>query len=272
MFSLAIPTLDRYDKYLSKFLPKYIANDLIDEIVICDENGNDVQKIKENFNSPKLKLYVNKSRLGVFRNKRKSALLTKNKWIAIVDSDNFGGLDYFQNAKRYIDKNIEENDQYAIIAPCYAKPNFLFHWLAGETFDKSNFLETLIRQHEKKIEKRWTIEVLLNMMNGIYHRKIFELMDIEKEKEIINNSPSIDSVIFNMLAMEQVNAKIHCVAGVEYEHNISDDSFYLKENSNPNAFSYRNKVLKRFYTFIFEHSSLPLLKKYFLLKAPNCYE
>ena len=271
MFSLAIPTLDRYDKYLSKFLPRYIANDLIDEIVICDENGNDVQKIKANFNSPKLKLYVNNSRLKVFRNKRKAALLTKNKWVAIVDSDNFANLDYFQNAKRYIDNNIRENDQYSILAPCYAMPNFLFHWLAGEKFDKSNFLEVLIRQHEKKIEKRWTIEVMLNMMNGIYDRKVIERLDIEKEKEIIDNSPSIDSVIFNMLAMEQLNAKIHCVPGLEYEHNISDDSFYLTENSNPNAFSYRNKVIQRFYNFIFENSSLPLLKKYFLLTAPNCY-
>lgn len=271
MFSLAIPTLDRYDKYLSKFLPSYIANDLIDEIVICDENGNDVQKIKANFNSPKLKLYVNNSRLKVFRNKRKAALLTKNKWVAIVDSDNFANLDYFQNAKRYIDNNIRENDQYSILAPCYAKPNFLFHWLAGEKFDKSNFLEVLIRQHEKKIEKRWTIEVMLNMMNGIYDRKVIEKLDIEKEKEIIDNSPSIDSVIFNMLAMEQLNAKIHCVPGLEYEHNISDNSFYLTENSNPNAFSYRNNVIQRFYNFIFENSSLPLLKKYFLLTAPNCY-
>ena len=46
MFSLCIPTINRYDNFLSKYLPLYINNTLIDEIVISDENGNDAKKIK----------------------------------------------------------------------------------------------------------------------------------------------------------------------------------------------------------------------------------
>ena len=47
-FSLCIPTMDRYDKFLSINLPKYINNLFIDEIIISDENGNDIKKIKQN--------------------------------------------------------------------------------------------------------------------------------------------------------------------------------------------------------------------------------
>ena len=40
MFSLCIPTMDRFDKFLSRYLPKYLANEYINEIIITDENGN----------------------------------------------------------------------------------------------------------------------------------------------------------------------------------------------------------------------------------------
>ena len=44
-FTLCIPTMDRYDNFLSKNLPLYVDNPLINEIIITDENGNDVDKI-----------------------------------------------------------------------------------------------------------------------------------------------------------------------------------------------------------------------------------
>ena len=45
MFSLCIPTMNRYDTFLKGFLKKYVTFDLIDEIIICDENGDDYNKI-----------------------------------------------------------------------------------------------------------------------------------------------------------------------------------------------------------------------------------
>ena len=73
MFSLCIPTIDRYDTFLSIYLPKYIENELINEIIICDENGHDVNKIKSNnsINCSKLKLHINETKLGTFLNKQK---------------------------------------------------------------------------------------------------------------------------------------------------------------------------------------------------------
>ena len=59
MFTLCIPTLNRFDDFLSKNLPKYLTNELITEIIITDENGNDVNKIKNTFTNDKLKLLIN---------------------------------------------------------------------------------------------------------------------------------------------------------------------------------------------------------------------
>jgi hypothetical protein len=72
MFSLCITTKDRYNDFLSEYIPKYLENPYIDEIIISDENGNDFNKIKERFSSNlKLRLYKNEYVLGPFLNKIK---------------------------------------------------------------------------------------------------------------------------------------------------------------------------------------------------------
>ena len=58
MFTLCITTLDRFKTFLKKNIPKYLENELISEIIISDENGNDIKLIQEHFpNVPKLKLF-----------------------------------------------------------------------------------------------------------------------------------------------------------------------------------------------------------------------
>ena len=106
MFSLCIPTMDRYDNFLSKYLPNYLENNMIDEIIISDENGSDIKKIKENFpNHNKLVLIQNETKLGPFLNKIKACSYAKNEWIALIDSDNFADDQYFLIAKEYIKNN-----------------------------------------------------------------------------------------------------------------------------------------------------------------------
>jgi hypothetical protein len=54
---------------LQENLPKYFENPLFSEIIICDETGEDAEKIAENFSDDRLKVFVNEKRLGGFRNK-----------------------------------------------------------------------------------------------------------------------------------------------------------------------------------------------------------
>ena len=63
MFSLCIPTMDRFDTFLSKFLVKYLNNEYINEIIITDENGNENKLDDETYiisqiiNIPIFKIY-----------------------------------------------------------------------------------------------------------------------------------------------------------------------------------------------------------------------
>ena len=100
MFSLCIPTMERFDTFLKVNLLKYLDDKNIDEIIICDETGNDIDKINNFFpNNQKLRLFKNETRLGPFANKLKACSLAKNEWIALIDSDNFADTDYFQRQR-----------------------------------------------------------------------------------------------------------------------------------------------------------------------------
>ena len=78
--------MNRYDSFLKNNLTKYLQMDLVDEIVICDENGEDVKKIQRDFpNNDKLRLFVNERKLGAFFNKLRACKQAKNEWIALID-------------------------------------------------------------------------------------------------------------------------------------------------------------------------------------------
>jgi hypothetical protein len=243
--------MNRYDKFLSKYLPIYLTMDLIDEIIICDETGEDVKKIKENFNSPKLKLHVNEKRLGVFFNKRKVALLAKNEWVCVFDSDNFPEKNYFKNMKRYIDNDLG-NQKNVILSPCYAKDGFLFHYLAGWVITKETLKDAIKEERsDPNRNLRHRVEVLMNMMNGVYNKHIFEQMDVETEKELILTAASSDSILFTIFAFEQLDAEFHVVNGVEYDHVVHDDSFWLIEYNSGNAEKYAKIINDRWLDLVY---------------------
>ena len=139
MFSLCIPTMDRFDKFLSTYLVKYLENEYINEIVITDENGNDIEKIKSAFpDNNKLILIKNQTRLGPFLNKISACSAAKNEWIVLMDSDNFADKNYFITAKKCIEEIIGEQKN-IILAPSKALPNFDYSHLSGITYKKGNF-------------------------------------------------------------------------------------------------------------------------------------
>lgn len=99
--SLCIPTMNRF-AFLEKNIPQYLENPYIDEIVITDETGTDVALIAEKFKNAKLKLFINSQRLGAFLNKEEAVRRATNEWVALIDSDNFAPLSYFEAWSHYI--------------------------------------------------------------------------------------------------------------------------------------------------------------------------
>ena len=213
MFSLCIPTMDRYDNFLSKYLPCYLDNNLIDEIIITDENGRDIEKIKKVFsNNDKLILHQNEYKLGPFLNKLKACSYAKNEWIALIDSDNFADKKYFIIAKEYIENNnIKEKN--IILAPCYAKPNFNFEYLSGSIYKKGN---------------KCSNETCMNAGNYIINKYLLDNIDLSNESENIKQSSACDVIYMNTLFFEQLDLNMHIVNNLEYDHVVHKESIYLQ--------------------------------------------
>jgi hypothetical protein len=223
MFSLCIATMDRYDTFLSKNLPKYLANDLISEIIITDENGNDAKKIELAFDKEdKLRIFTNMEKLGPFKNKLKACSLANNEWIVLMDSDNFADVDYFITGKNYIDSN--ELGKNVILAPCFAKPRFDYRKLSSLIYKKDNFISNRKIEQERKT----TCAVLMNTGNYILNKYLVDNINLSGEEANIAKSSACDVIYFNVLLFEQLNLELHVIPDMEYEHVVHDGSVYIQ--------------------------------------------
>lgn len=229
MFSLCIPTIDRFDQFLKKYLEKYIHNEYIDEIIIIDENGNDVKKIIEYYpNNKKLILVKNEKILGPFLNKLKACKMAKNEWIALIDSDNFADENYFVVAKKYIDNNIHE-EKNIILAPSFAKPNFNYSQFSGLILNKNYF------KHDKNIQS--SVGVLMNTGNYVINKYLIDNLNIENELNNISESSSCDVIYFNTLLFEQLDLNLHVVPRLEYDHVVHNGSIYKNTHNQYSHFA-----------------------------------
>jgi len=214
--SLCIPTMNRFDDFLDKYLDKYIQylnSGIIDEIVICDENGDDFYKIYMKYghfisNNPnKIKVFKNEQILGVFFNKMKVCSLANNKYIALIDSDNFADETYFKIAKEYIMNN--ELPEHFVLAPSFARPMFNFKTSIG-CIKKNNMSDFLDRN---------MFQICLNSGNYILSNNLHS--KIQYDIEFIPKVISCDVIYFNLLCFQQLeNFEMHIVEGMEYNHVI----------------------------------------------------
>lgn len=219
--SLCIPTMDRFDTFLKKYLNiyiEYLQNGIISEIVICDENGNDYEKIYNQYKDIKnFKIFKNDSVLGVFKNKIKVCSLSTSKYIALIDSDNFCDKNYFLKAKQYIKENEINFSNNIILAPSFAKPHFNFKHFENSIVKRINLKEYFDKRN---------FQILLNTGNYIVNRSIIENIKYDKSLSY-NNVSACDVLFFNLLLFQQFNdLNIHIIKDLEYYHIVHSGSIY----------------------------------------------
>ncbi len=237
--SLAIPTKNRFDSFLKNYLnyyTKYIDIGLIDEIVICDETGDDYEKINLSYinyiKESKLKIYKNDNVLGVFKNKIKVVSLSSNKFVALIDSDNFADENYFNNVKKYIINNIK-NNQNIILAPCVAKT-------PSNTLNYTKYLNNIITtKNIKYFFQELLFQILLNTGNYVINKNI--MVNLKYDNNIMNLISACDVLYTNLLLFQQIDDFEFHIISSKYQHSLHDDSEYIKTNHICNH--YRDTVI-----------------------------
>ena len=228
MFSLCIPTMNRFDTFLKNNLKLYLKNELIDEIIISDENGNDVNCINQYFGeNTKIKCYVNKKRLGPFLNKITCCKLAKNEWIVLIDSDNFADENYFKTGKEFIFKNISTIKKNSILAPSFAMPNFNYTHLNGLCL-KKNTINLLKNEKNNMKPHHCSSDTLMNTGNYILNKYLIDNINLSKDIDLIQNSSACDVILFNTMLFEQLNLEMYIVENLHYSHMVHRGSIYTQ--------------------------------------------
>jgi hypothetical protein len=220
--SLCIATMNRWDNFLSKYLPKYLENPYIGEIVISDENGNDASKIRETFTDPRIKLYVNAERLGAFRNKRNAVSKASLPWICLMDSDNFAPIEYFEAWLRVFDST----DTTMIYSPSYTyptdnHPGFNWRHMLGDVFTPFTFREVAA--------KHWHNNQL-NVGNYIVHKELFMKGEPIHNSDLQVRCHALDVQYQNYLLFIR-GASMKLVDGMNYYHLVHNESYFITEGA-----------------------------------------
>lgn len=226
LFSLCIPTKDRYDSFLSRYLPQYLQNPYIREIVIACENGNDFMKIQTQYpHHPKLKCIRNPTVLGPMLNKLNVARQATSEWIALIDSDNFADVDYFESAYKYIQQHNHTLPRHCILAPSL---------LRTTSFDFRSLIGKVIRRQDFK--GNFTGRVFHNVGNYILRKDIYEGLETPPEyRQTDPTNPALlnpyDVIQFTTILYETYpELEIH-VLDMQYTHVVHNGSVYLQEHT-----------------------------------------
>ena len=238
--SLCIPTMNRFDTFLNNYIKKYIdylKKNIIDELIICDENGNDYEKILNSYsellsnNDSKFRIYKNDEILGVFKNKLKVCSLATNQYIALIDSDNFCDETYFIRAKNYILQNEDKFSKHIILSPSFAKPRFNYKHFENSVITKYN-LKNYYHVH--------MFDVLLNTGNYLINKNIID--KITYDNSIMQKISACDVIFFNLLCFQQFeDFQLHIIKDFEYDHVVHDGSTYI--NTIHDCQEYRDSVV-----------------------------
>jgi len=236
--------MDRFDSYLSKSLDevylKLLQDNVVQEIVICDENGNDFEKLNEKYsklidNGIKLRLYKNSKVLGAFLNKMKACKLAFYDCVALIDSDNVVDETYFQVAREYIDKTQLPTNY--ILSPSNGKTNSNvdFTSYSNKIIDRNNVSDCIVTAVDRDAPGNiWHIDLvwnssfisLLNLGNYILSKSL--VYNVTYEDEMLPKIISCDVTYFNSLAFKQVNDfQFHVVENLELEYLIHEEGLQI---------------------------------------------
>jgi hypothetical protein len=224
--SLCIPTMDRWG-FLKETIPKYLENPYISEIIISDENGNDAKMISLVFSDPKIKIFVNESRLGGFRNKRIAVSKASQTWVCLADSDNYIPLSYFEAAADLFDPN----DINMIYSPSFTYPTLNhpgFNWrhMINDIFTPSNY---------KEMWDKYKNNNNINVGNYIVSKELY--MKSEHPNDGTDYDVScrcLDALYQNYLIFKN-GGSFRTVFGMEYYHAVHPGSYYTTESANTNC-------------------------------------
>jgi len=149
MVSVIIPNYNN-QLFLKNVITKILASTYknIEIIIVDDQSTDNSIRIIENFNNDKIKLFVNNKNSGTYYSRNKGILMSKGKYILIVDGDDYIDSTYIENMVKGLKIN---------------KKNY---WGYGKLFER-----VYLNKNLDVINRRKTISY-----NILFKRKLFNYL------------------------------------------------------------------------------------------------
>lgn len=222
-FTVAIPTMRRWSSFLQKSLAQYLEFDLVTNVVVCDETGEDAAAIQASAfkDHPKLKVYTNSKRLGAYLNKRQCIEKSPEGWVAVLDSDNIFTEDFFEKAYSTLKQEgfnpklvLASADNVRLFIKTGKEEKRTSHF-SGLRITKANW-NTVLQMPD------WNF--LLNDGNYIVHSSQLSSLNPQYTLEQVYASDAILAA----KQFVQAGCTYYLVPGLYYIHTVHDDSEWLK--------------------------------------------
>jgi glycosyltransferase involved in cell wall biosynthesis len=213
--------------FLNEQLPKFLGNSSVSYVVINDENGKDINIICEIGldSNPKLRLYSNDAVLGVYGNKRQCFLNALSEWVAVLDSDNQFGEDFFEG----FHKARARDGPVVSAKTIYSAGDIHFYNLkTGATENKTRQFSgmKISRDNWNDVLKTPGWNFLLNDGNCIWPRDVIKHFPDLPEDQIVGT----DSIFFMRQAI-QAGYTLSVEPTMHYVHVVHDGSHWLQNAS-----------------------------------------
>lgn len=223
--TVAIPTMRRWKGFLEKSLPMFLENANVSYVVVCDETGEDVEAIKKSrwFKNPKLILFTNERRLGMYANKRKCVEMSPTDWVAVLDSDNIFPDEFFEALFDMW------KDEGASTKTVYAASEIVRVFLkTGESEERTGHFTgmRITRNNWNQILQMKAWNFLLNDGNWVGHKSVLEAWPAIPEERV----KATDSIRIVKNLVEK-GWTYSIVPGMRYIHTVHDDSEWIKTES-----------------------------------------
>lgn len=237
--SVAIPFFNT-SEYFLETIRTPLSSNLVTEIIISDDNSSQdehsklVELIKNlGPNNNKIKVYKNTENRGAFINKFTAVSYCTNKWVYLLDSDNFVHENMLE---KFFKEDLNEN-------VCYMPHKYNF---CSYIFELKQGFGLLDKNKIKEAINNNTIGHFINLCNFIVSKNRF--LEVMKEglqkNDVIDVFPVADCAAMTYLWLKN-GGDFKIIQDFQYFHRVREDGYYEsnKKDAENCVSHYSNKIL-----------------------------
>jgi hypothetical protein len=225
--TLAIPEYNT-SQYFTDCIKYALEDNFVNEIIVNDDCSSEYHfknlvNIIDSLNCHKIKLFKNEKNLGAFRNKYETVSKCSNKWVYLLDSDNYP----FENTYNVL-KSLDLNNPEIVYSPAklYCKSDSQSTY--STISDYNSFKYDIIGIEESKdaiIKRTKWFDWIINTGNYVLNKQ-FYLESLQEPFQNYSNYKLYADTAASFYFILKNGGMFKVVPDLYHNHRLRDDSYW----------------------------------------------